>query len=248
MPQLTAVIVSKNRDVNAQFCIESIGCGDYVPNVILVDFGSKKNLNYLEKKYKFLKVIRVDRNTKEFHKARAINIGIKNVKTKFMCITDIDQIFDKNFFSVVESTLLENPKQLVMCKTYFLKTIPKIITSCDVGKKFPVLLGLAKNSGIKFHGDGCCNGILTKLAMKIGGYDETYIGYGGEDSDFALRANLCKFKTTWIHSKTNLVHLPHPKKGKYYSKSVFLKNKVRYKKKVKTKSIVANIGKSWGEL
>ena len=102
------------------------------------------------------------------------------------------------------------------CNTFFLKQIPKDVTVENIRKNYNRLLILAKQGGIKPRGDGCCNGILTAKAKKIRGYDESYIGYGAEDSDFALRALLFGANKKWIHKKTNMIHLPHLKVGKYY--------------------------------
>ena len=244
--QLTTLITCKDRDVNIQYCIHSIAQCTEIPKVLIIDFGSKNPVSFPQ--FKFVNVIRVNRNTKMFHKARALNIGIKRIKTKYLCITDADQIFSPNFFSVVHKILTKNAKAFIMCHTAFLRSIPKHVTPANITEHYKRLLHLAKQSGLKIHGDGCCNGVQTAWAKAVRGYDESYYGYGGEDSDFALRAKLAGFVKVNIVKQATMVHLPHPKKGMYYNKNVFKKNKERYYAKVQTKEIKANVNIAWGKL
>lgn len=244
---LTVLIACKNRTKNLKYCLASINACVGSLRTVVVDFGGAYNLAE-SISYPWLEIIRVTRNTDVFHKARALNIGIKRIKTKYMCITDADQVFAKNFFVVVNKVLTKRSRSFVMCKTYFLRTIPDKITPDNVHKHYNLLLRLAKNSGLKPHGDGCCNGLETAWAKAVRGYDETYVGYGGEDSDFALRAKLAGLSKINIERQVSMVHLPHDKSGKYYNKEVFKRNKQRYKNKEKTKTIVANSTSNWGKL
>jgi len=242
---MTAIIACKNRTKNLKYCLASIDACTPRPNTVVVDFGSTDNLADIIH-YPWLSIIRVDRGTKIFHKARALNIGIRAVKTKFMCITDADQIFAKNFFGVVHKRLVNNSRIFVMCHTYFLTKIPKGVTPDNIADNYPKLV---KNlRGSKTHGDGCCNGVLTRWVKRVRGYDEQYIGYGAEDSDFASRAELSGFKRTWIHKATTMIHLPHPKAGKYYDQKVFKRNRKMFFKKQRTREKIVNKDKQWGKL
>jgi len=244
--QLTTLIACKDRDVNLQYCIHSIAQCTAVPKVTIIDFGSKNPISFPQ--FKFVNVIRVNRKTGMFHKSRALNIGIKRTKTKYLCITDADQIFSPNFFAVVYTRLVKNSKAFIMCRTPFLRSIPSDVSPATISKNYKRLLHLARNSGLKQHGDGCCNGVQTAWAKSVHGYDEAYYGYGAEDSDFALRAKLARFVHVNIEKQVSMVHLPHLKKGMYYNKKAFKKNKERYHNKVKTKEIIANIKVPWGAL
>jgi len=243
---LTVLIACKNRPINIAFCLASIATCKPRPKTILIDFGSTVPLEFPEYN-DWLKIVRVDRNISFFHKARALNIGIKQVQTKFLCITDADQIFQANFFGVVYKHLLKNPKLFVMCYTHWLRKVPNIGMN-DLRKNYPLLLKEAKESGIRPHGDGCCNGVLTKWIKHVHGLDENYVGYGAEDSDLALRAKFDGLKVKWVHKETTMIHLPHPKTGKYYSKEIFTKNKQRFYKRRVTKEIIVNKKGKWGLL
>jgi len=246
---LTAIVTCKNRD-NIRMCIASMRACYPRPHCIVVDFGSTIPVEFPGHS-SWLKVIRVERNTDMFHKARALNIGIRHVTTPYLCIVDADQIFSPNFFGVVLSTLKRIPNSFVMCKTYSLLRQPVIPSFDHKGITFSSLLQEAKHSGIPLHGDGCCNGVSTKWAVAVHGYDETYVGYRAQDSDFALRAVFGGLKKTWIEGVANMVHLPHPRSGAYYSDQYKVTNKRKYKKKTKMsakKIVVANIDVAWGKL
>lgn len=248
LDNLTTIITCKNRTRNLSYCLGSISTCIHRPQVIVVDFGSDKPVTEITRSYPWVRMIRVMNDTRIFHKSRAINIGIKNTRTKFLCITDVDQVFQANFFYAVKSVLEKDNSSFVMCPTFFLKQLPKNITPLNIRENYKKLLTLAKKSGVAPHGDGCCNGLLTSVALSIGGYDENYIGYGAEDSDFALRSIMFGNKKVWLHKLTTMVHLPHEKKGDYYKKDVFMKNKNLFFSKVKSRDIVANKNKPWGML
>jgi len=246
---LTAVVTCKDRD-NINYCIASMRACYPRPYCIVVDFGSKIPIDFSEQR-SWLKVIHVTRDTDLFHKARAINIGIRNVQTKFLCIVDADQIFQPNFFGVVKNALQEDASSFVMCKTYSLTKLPLFQPFDYKGVLFSSLLAEAKTSGVPLHGDGCCNGLSTKFAVKIQGYDETYVGYRAQDSDFALRAISGGLHKVWIDSFTSMVHLPHLRVGEYYSDKYKVTNKAKYKKKTKwdsKKVVIANKNTAWGML
>lgn len=247
--QLSVIVTCKDREENVSLCLSSIRACRPRPQTILVDFGSTRPLEFSGYR-SWLRIIRVDRDTEMFHKARAINIGIRAVKTKFLCITDADQIFKPNFFGVVYATLRTCPTSFVMSRTYFLDRCPGVEFDLD-GKIFSTLLQEAMNSKNSFHGDGCCNGIATGVAMKMRGYDETYTGYRAQDSDFALRAIVYGLQKIWVHTKTSMIHLPHQRVGDYYSDVNRTRNKQRYREKTHMAAkqiVIANADTPWGIL
>jgi GT2 family glycosyltransferase len=247
---VTAIITCKDRTENLKFCLSSIAACRQVPFGIVVDFGSNPPIAFPEYK-DWLRVIRVDRDTEMFHKARAINIGIKHAQSSFVCITDADQIFQPNFFSVLKMVLGPNPKTFVMCRSFFIANKVPFVPFDRGGKMYNNLLQQARVSGILPHGDGCCNGVSRVWAEQVRGYDETYVGYRAQDSDFALRAIRSGLTKVWIHSKTSMIHLPHTRIGEYYANENRVRNKQKYKDSTKLPAkniIVANKSGAWGEL
>jgi len=246
--KLTALLAYKDRGVNLAFCLGSINGCKPRPSVILIDFGSKVGVEKYEKKYNWLKVIRVNRDTKFFHKGRAYNIGIKHTRTKYICATDVDQIFNPDFFKEVMKALVWNKKPFVMCRTHFWrKPLPKYLTPENVAVNYFKLKNAISKSD-KIGGEGCCMGFSTAWIRNINGWDEGYIGQGPEDSDIMLRAILSGHRRIWITGKTNMIHLPHGRDNEYLKKHM-KQNKARYfhRKRV-TKEVVVNKGKSWGQI
>jgi FkbM family methyltransferase len=254
MTDLTVVIAYKNRENNIKFCVKSICERTDPPNLIIVDFGSSTPLRRLIKPYQNLKIIRITKDTKFFHKARALNIGIKCVKTKYICITDADQIFAPNFFSVILETLNTNNDSFVMCKTYYFDEITnKINIKWDLPQEllYKELLNIAIAVKIPILGDGCCNSVALSWLKEVRGYDEQYIGWGKEDSDIALRAAISGLKVVWVHDKTSMIHLPHIREGDYYKSSKKEKNKKLFLKKQEVfqeiKDVKVNKNINWGD-
>lgn len=252
---LTAVIASKGRTKNLAHCVASALSCNPMPKIIVVDFGNATPLSTVLPDVPQLRIIRVNRDTELFNKPRALNIGIKSVDTKYLCITDADQVFGSNFFGVVYAELENIPRCIVFSKTYFLPEAPKLLTPEKVRGMYKRLLALAKNGGGKPRGYGCCHGSLTSWFLKVHGYDEAYVGWGAEDRDLEVRAGFDGLKARWVHTKATMVHLPHPKRGAYYNNEYFEKNMKLYEyrrdltdKSKKIDNIVVNKNRPWGEL
>ncbi|MFA5132712.1 MAG: glycosyltransferase family 2 protein [Candidatus Paceibacterota bacterium] len=240
---LTALIAVKDREFNINYCLSSIDKCNPKPKCILVDFGSKIPLSG-RFNYDWLQVIRVTRNTSLFHKARALNIGLKKTTTKYVCATDADQVFNPSFFGVVHDLLMKNPKAFVMCYTYFLYKAPNFKPH---ELNYHALLKQVRASKSKLSGDGCCNGINKDFLMSVHGWDERYIGYGAEDSDMNLRARLRGYNIVWAHKYTNMIHLPHSRSTPYHSASYLSANRKMYYTRRRIKDVVVN-PRNWGEI
>lgn len=245
MWDMTVLIACKDRDFNIAYCLASINQSKpSPPPTVLVDFGSKNSLLPYKDKYSWLRVVRAVSRTELFHKSRALNIGLKHINTSYLCATDADQVFNYNFFQSVRSTLGTAHKLFVMCHTHFLnKMLPMTPDALD----YKVLLQAAKVQCKRTLGDGCCNGVSTKWVKSVHGWDERYIGYGAEDSDMMLRAKFAGYRPVFIHNKTNMVHLPHPKSSAYYSKRNLDRNRAIFGVRKKKKDIVVNAIR-WGVL
>jgi hypothetical protein len=269
---LTVVIACQDRQEHISYCVHSILSSDLGPKVIVVDFGSQIPLTSFLPSYSNLRIIRVQRDTNLFHKARALNIGMRVVDTPFTCISDADQIFAPDFFATVLDMLNYQKKIFVRSKTYFLQSdspssdpsvgisiVPQLqaadATYFNIRSKYPYLLTQAKQQKVKPRGYGCCHGVATDWLLRVRGYDEAYLGWGAEDRDLEVRAGYDGFKIVWASDRTTMVHLPHTKNGTYYNKELIDKNMKRYErliglvtKEKKIDSIIANKSGTWGEM
>jgi cellulose synthase/poly-beta-1,6-N-acetylglucosamine synthase-like glycosyltransferase len=245
---LTIVLAVKNRDRNIAYCMHSIHrCVPRPQRAILIDFGNAKPLFHYEKHFPWLKVIRTTRNTQRFHKARALNIGLRRVETDYVCMTDADQIFQRNFFGVLFKKLCSVKKPYVRCKTYFMNN-PRILPKPkEVMQHYNYLLNYAVKYGKRPLGEGNCNAVSTEWAQSVRGYDERYIGWGYEDSSFSKRAHKAGLNMLWIELgvDTTMVHLPHERTKEYFGDSVIKKNYELFKND--NHPIVANKNITWGK-
>ncbi len=246
--ELTAIIACQNRHKNLELCIHSISLCIPRPQLIIVDFGSTPPLKPIKRMYPWVHYIAAKNNTSIFHKARALNIGIRKSETKYVCLTDADQLFQPNFFGVV-SNAVSTTKKFVMCSTFFLPHISSKINAANyTTQTYKNLLKGAKRSKKKPHGEGCCNAIDRKWLVTVRGHNEEYIGWGFEDKDIALRAKLSNYVLYDITAYTSMVHLPHERNYTYFNKNLRLKNEKRYKETKKGKKLIVNNAKKWGIL
>lgn len=238
---LSVVISVKNRPRNLAWCIESIRCNTQIPKIIVVDFGSDVPVCIND-----AKVIRVDRNTKVFHKARAVNIGLKAVKTPYVCVTDSDQIFQSNFFELANDAVNTIKNVFITCGTYrlFEKDI-KGMTPANLKKDYMLLRSRARKNG-GMYGDGCFHAAATSWFLTTGGYDEQIIGWGFEDSDMTWRAGALGKRFRRLYHHTSTLHLPHPRKGSYYETAQ--NNQRYYVSKASMRITYANRDRKWGML
>jgi predicted glycosyltransferase involved in capsule biosynthesis len=107
---------------------------------------------------------------------------------------------------------------------------------------------LARESGKKVGGDGCCIAFPKAQAIDIGGWDEEYRGYGKEDSDIRLRMHYSGLEKVSVFKKTTMIHLPHGILKEYHNNEFRMKFARRYYEKKRSGEIIANEGKLWGQM
>jgi hypothetical protein len=116
-------------------------------------------------------------------------------------------------------------------------------------QKYHKLLQYAIKYGRRPLGEGNCNAVLTTWAKNVRGYDERYIGWGYEDSNFAKRAILAGLQMDWIDlekGETTMVHLPHERQPEYFKEDIINKNYQLFKNT--DNPIIANKNIQWGKL
>jgi hypothetical protein len=117
-----------------------------------------------------------------FNRSEALNRGIALASNPYIVTTDIDIIFPANFREEVQSII--EPNTFMVFDTY------------EMGKQI--------HSGIP----GFCTVFDRELCLKIGGWDENFVGYGHEDNDF--RDRMITGGANFIHLPLPIEHIPHP--------------------------------------
>lgn len=223
---ITVVLTIKNLErIRAERCINSILEQTYPCNILVVDYGSDDKSWYPEVFGNSEKVtlIQVTRDTENFNKCRALNIGFKQATTKYLLSTDIDCIFASNFIEEVMKVLTTKEKVIVLSQ------------KIDLDKE---------GKEIEVHepsASGSCIGIESDWIDKVHGYDEFYTYWGREDNDLVDRAVACGYEIIWITDKTKIYHQWH----EIHSQQTLKDNDWYYN--IPSKPIVRNPN-GWGEL
>jgi len=220
-----ATIRDRDRDRVEKF-LNSIALQKYPCNAIVVDYGSLPQNTDWEREIipsEFTEFIEVTEDISVFNKCRALNIGIKRVRTKYMVSTDIDCIFSDNFAEEIMRILIAGEKEMALCQKIDLD---------EHGQE----IGLHEPSAV-----GSCIALPTKWVKKVHGYDEKFTYWGREDNDMVQRAMADNFRVTWITNIVKLYHQWHEP-----PQMPTLQNNDDYYK-IPNKPIIRNPG-MWGEL
>ena len=135
-----------------------------------------------------------------FNKSWCLNVGVKDAKNDNFIFIDADNVFNKYFFREIVNFHETTDRALFVCWNYLIAM---------AGKDNPVLRIMGNES--------CADNTLRILGgvffstrafwNAMGGGNEAYFGYGGEDEDLRIRAEHILKK---IHNMDYpLVHLYH---------------------------------------
>lgn len=153
----------------------------------------------LERGYKYL---RLESGDREFSLARSRNAGLRAVSSPLVYMEDADLIYCRDFFQQVISQL-----QVLDQTPFNFVSVPAVyLTQAATERVFSVggldtLYRHVLNSLLLEDPKGSPNnktvdsyspasGVVAlrrDLALKVGGYDESFSGWGGEDRDFIFR-------------------------------------------------------------
>jgi len=158
-----------------------------------------------------------------FRRARALNNAIAAAKGDYLVFLDGDCL-PSPLFAADHRTLAEEGF-FVQCRRCFIEeaAVPEAIS----GKTSMLRLALAgKITGLfksvrlpwpklrrdkDLHGIlGCNLGIWKKDLVEVNGYDESYEGWGKEDSDLAARLYHAGRQRKFVHGRAIVYHLNHP--------------------------------------
>lgn len=206
---ITAIYSIKVKENNLWVLdrIEWLTNYDPPPKFIIVDYGSSRSYSeIIRRKCEKIKAqyIYVNSEQEEFSLAKARNIGFTHVETDFVFFTDIDFVFEKNFFLKLyllsqSLEISKYPLRFILIPAYFVskKESEKFILSSFKDREkliyeWSLWGGYTEVNTIfdfiaPYSNNIFCN---SKFFNIIGGYCEDFIGYGCEDFEFVLRAAL----------------------------------------------------------
>ncbi len=175
-----------------------------------------------------------------WNRSRALNIGIRAARGRFVLCTDADMILRPDFLATALETLRASPDDtLVLCRCRDLpESVPEQAWSPEDYAALETRATFRKEQGL-----GACQAAERAFFERVGGYDEQYVFWGFEDKDMVERAQRGGLRVEWIHERTSMLHQWHPSvmNARRWLK---WKNKVRF---YLTKSVVTKNRRGWGE-
>lgn len=170
--------------------------------VLLVDYGSNLSsasiIKDLVSNYKFAKYFYNYSGFQPWSRAKAINIGLKNVSTEYIFTADVDMIFSPNFVSKLHE--LKNPVKAYYFKVGFLNE-----KESKENKKF-------ENYLIDFSTEIGAQGLslfYLKSLKEITGYDEFLHFWGAEDIDVHNRLERNDTESIFYSEEILMLHQWH---------------------------------------
>ena len=148
----------------------------------------------------------------KFNKSWAVNAGVVNAlgRAEAICILDADVLVDRDFVARNAARLRRPgtgghlPYRDMLCvdATATSWAIRERLTRrcADIGRES--LRGFAVRRPV-----GCCLWVRAEAFLRIGGMDERFEGWGGEDNDFAYRFDMANAFDSF---EDLLVHMYHP--------------------------------------
>lgn len=203
---LTIVIPNRNRDLSTvRRSIASIVSQlDDVSRLVVVDYGSEPSyqiaLSNLLKTFDNVVLFLCATQGQLWNKSRCINMVLKSCTTSHFMVSDMDMIWHPNFSQEVTS-LLKQEKTIY----FHVGFMPEGESEKNKSFNEIVIKGV---SGVEATGITI---FPTEHVKSIGGFDEFYHGWGGEDTDVHLRLQRAGFDVEFIKDSMYFKHQWHSK-------------------------------------
>lgn len=204
------IITTYNQKERLALVLDSVKELSYLPDEVLIaDDGSKEDTKELIKSYQKdfpVPLKHIWHEDKGFRLSEIRNLAIKNAKGEYIIIIDGDMILEKNFikdhlYFAKEKTFLQGSRVLLdekSSKDILSKKDYKKAFSLSSMKRLKFLAKLLyKNSKIDEEifdkkelvkgVRGCNMSFFKKDCEDINGFNEDFIGWGREDSEFVAR-------------------------------------------------------------
>ena len=217
----TIIYPFRNRDVKRirKSMLSLLEKNTSIENVLIIDYGS--SCEYQEKLKDLIgdlpaTLIRTETEGFFWNKSNALNLGIKNTRTKYAVAIDIDIVFNSG--CIDHCIEVYSPESAIFQYYWFLPP------NGDYAKSV-------------CGGQDNCGGFMfmpTEDIIKLGGWDENYDFWGLEDKDWMNRLRCCGYDIHWLDdSKYRGYHIWHPStsdKTMYESEAMRLRKNYTYMK------------------
>ena len=209
MPSVSLVVTTYNNEKYLEQVLKSIESLDYLPNEVLIaDDGSGKNTANLISKFKQnfpCELRHIWHEDRGFRASAIRNKAINSAKSEYIIIIDGDMVLDRSF--ILDHLKFAKKNQILQGSRVVLKEsqTASIIRGGNVcefksfkSTRNPIFSKLIYKSWVIksdffnkkdfIKGIRSCNMSFYKSdCMAIGGFNESFIGWGREDSEFVAR-------------------------------------------------------------
>jgi predicted glycosyltransferase involved in capsule biosynthesis len=215
---VTVIIGVKNRcDYRIKNALKSLRNQDYDQNLIkilVIDYGSDEKCSLIikdlcsEYNAEYFKV----NDAGQWNRPSCLNIGIVKAQTKYVLLSDVDIVFEKNYVKEAILQIQKNIYQVVYAENKDTSE-GQINENTDIIKEYKSIYEKSKaRERFKDLKLQCGISILftfRKLLLLIGGHDEFYKFWGYEDIDLAKRLLRAGVEISEISNRTSYIHQWH---------------------------------------
>lgn len=209
MPSVSLVVTTYNNEKYLEQVLKSIESLDYLPNEVLIaDDGSGKNTANLISKFKQnfpCELRHIWHEDRGFRASAIRNKAINSAKSEYIIIIDGDMVLDRSFIldhlkfakknQILQgSRVVLNESQTAsiigggnVCEFKSFKSTRNAILSKLIYKSWAIKSDFFNKKDF-IKGIRSCNMSFYKSdCMAIGGFNESFVGWGREDSEFVAR-------------------------------------------------------------
>jgi hypothetical protein len=148
----------------------------------------------------------------KFNRSWGVNTGVENSpgNPRVVCILDADVLADRDFLAR-NAARFRRPGTGGHLPYRNMTCLDPAATSWAIRQRLQRRAGTADADGLRgFHlrrPPGCCVWVRVDTFRRVGGMDERYEGWGGEDNDFAYRFDMAAPLDAY---RDWLLHMSHP--------------------------------------
>ncbi|MEV2216110.1 galactosyltransferase-related protein [Streptomyces sp. NPDC050997] len=147
-----------------------------------------------------------------FNKSWAVNVGVVNTpgRAEIICILDADALVDRDFIAR-NVARFHHPGAMGHLSYRDMWCLDESATSWAIEERLWRRAAEVDADHLRAfvlrRPPGCCVWVRTSAFHRIGGMDERFEGWGGEDNDFAYRMDI---NSAFDHYHDPLLHMYHP--------------------------------------
>jgi hypothetical protein len=176
---------SKYRENNLKYALSYYKKNIPDSRIILSELDTETNIEEINK---FVDVhIKTKTNVNSFCRALALNEGFKKTTSNYIFFTDNDCIIDESFFINIEEKLKILDEKIIIPYSHSVIDLNEAQTNTIMSTNTKFL----ELSDLKLRGAVSVGGLFfikAEFYRNMGGFDPRFIGWGGEDDAFFIKA------------------------------------------------------------